>query len=512
MLKKNALIALILLPAFFLLHNYNELFGFIKIRQVLIIAVIIYAFLAAFYFLFIRLGLSSSKTILLLILLSFFILFFGPIDRFFKEINIIQSFSLSYIMFFIFFVILIILVRKIISSRNIPPQLIFFLNVAVICLFIVDIGMLFNNFQAYKKNNNLIYSGKPLSEKYISKQMPDSAKPDIYFFVFDEYTNNETLKKVWDFNNDTITNWLSTEGFHIPAHSHANYSYTVYSVSSTFNMNYIDEKKGSDGTVAKYILQANESLSNNETFTILKKENYKLNFLAPFNNNIQECNLGHFFDYISTQQILKQTLPGTVYGSKLWNRISAKFSDNSDSAKHDDMLQQKMKSIRSTVDQIKKTTDPSADRKPNFVYGHIMVPHEPHVFDKEGKFLSYSEFNQLTPFDTYTTQINYANSLIKEIVSYIKQHNKHNTIIIIEGDHGFRSFVNGNNWFARTPDSLKKYFLPNFNAIYFPDSNYSKIDDDISPVNTFRIVFDQFFHQDYPMLKYSGSVVKDTEY
>ena len=53
-------------------------------------------------------------------------------------------------------------------------------------------------------------------------------------------------------------------------------------------MNYIDEGKGSDGTVAKYILQANESLSNNETFSILKKEDYNLNFLAPFNNNIKE--------------------------------------------------------------------------------------------------------------------------------------------------------------------------------------------------------------------------------
>src|SRR5580704_7000203 len=103
MLKRNAIIALILLPAFFLLHNYNELFGFIKIQQVLITAVIIYVFLGAFYFLFGRLGLSSSKSILLLILLSFFILFFGPIDRFFKEMNIIQSFSLSYIMFFFFF-------------------------------------------------------------------------------------------------------------------------------------------------------------------------------------------------------------------------------------------------------------------------------------------------------------------------------------------------------------------------------------------------------------------------
>ena len=511
-LKKNALIALILLPAFFLLHNYNEIFGFIAVKQILIDVVIIYCFLVIVFYACLRLGLTFSKTALVLFLLTFFILFFGPVNTLFRTIRIF-NFNSDYLVSPLYLLLFILLIRKVIKTNNISSQIFFFLNIAVLCLFLTDVGAFVVNWSNVKETNNLIYANKTLSTNYIKQNIPDSLKPDIYFFVFDEYTNNKTLKKVWNFDNDSIANWLTANGFHLPANPSANYSYTVFSVSSTFNMNYIDPKKGGDGTVAKNVLQANESLSDNETFSILKKENYNIHFFAPFNNKIQQGNLGHFFDYIGQKQIQKQTLPGFLFDSKIWNLISGKLFKDNTSSDYDRSLKEKYQLIRTTVDEVKSTTDSSTNRKPNFVYGHIMVPHEPHLFNSEGKFLSYSEFSKATPFDTYTSQIKYANSLIKEIVSYIKQHNKRNTIIIIEGDHGFRSFVNGTNWFARTPDSLKNnYFLPNFNAIYFPDSNYSKVYDHISPINTFRIVFDQFYNQNFPMLKDTGTCVKDTFY
>jgi membrane-anchored protein YejM (alkaline phosphatase superfamily) len=162
------------------------------------------------------------------------------------------------------------------------------------------------------------------------------------------------------------------------------------------------------------------------------------------------------------------------------------------------------------MDQIKRTTDSATNRRPHFVYGHFMTPHEPHLsIDPSGTLMPQQTSSEYPLVNTYTAQIGYANNLMKELVTYIKQHNKHNTIIIIEGDHGFRQFLEGPEWFQRTSDSMKKYFLPNFNAVYFPDKNYSHLYDTMSPVNTFRIVFNQYFNQNFPLLKDSGTVVKD---
>jgi hypothetical protein len=395
---------------------------------------------------------------------------------------------------------LVLIVRKIVKTKTISPKTIQFLNLATIFITATEVFMFFNNESIYNKTKNLIYPYKPLAEKYVSPNLSDTSKPDIYFFVFDAYTNNKMLKQVWNYDNSQLTDWLGSNGFHIPSDTRSNYNFTAFSVSSTFNMNYIDPGKGSNASIPRNILEANESMSNNETMDILKKENYTINFLAPFKNRVQENNLGHFFEYLSDRQIARQTLIGSFRDSKVWHFFLNKLSNTNDSLTYLEPLQQKLGLIRNTVDEIKGTVDSTTNRKPHFVYGHIMVPHEPPLFDSSGNFLSYYQTLYAPPFDTYTAQIRFANTLIREIVSYIKAHNKPNTIIIIEGDHGYGFFPQ---------DSIPKFAFSNFNAIYFPDKNYSRLYETMSPVNTFRIVFDQYFKQDFPLLKDSSTVVSE---
>ena len=47
--------------------------------------------------------------------------------------------------------------------------------------------------------------------------------------------------------------------------------------------------------------------------------------------------------------------------------------------------------------------------------------------------------------------------------------------------------------------SLKQRFST-LNAIYFPDQNQDILYDGITPVNTFRIVFNEYFNASYPIL------------
>jgi sulfatase-like protein len=499
-LKKNVLIAITLLPVFFLLHNYNELFGFIKTSQVINYGLIIYGSIAVCLLILLLTKKWTAKSSVVLLSLVFFILLFGPINNYIRLIvhtSILRSY---YIVFGICFLILVVIIRKIVKAKSISEKTIQFLNIATIFITATELFMFFNNQSIYNKTKNLIYPYKPLSEKYVSPNSPDSSKPDIYFFVFDAYTNNKMLKEIWNYDNTALTDWLKDNGFHLPSNTRSNYNFTAFSVSSTFNMNYIDPRKGSNASIPKNILEANESMSNNETMDILKKENYSINFLAPFKNCIQENNLGHFFEYLSDRQIARQTLIGSLRDSKAWHYVLNKWSNTNDSLTYQEPLLKKLGLIRNTVAEIEGTVDSTTNRKPHFVYGHIMVPHEPPLFDLSGNFLSYDQTLHALPFDTYTAQIRYANTLIKEIVSYIKAHNKPNTIIIIEGDHGYGFFPQ---------DSIPRFAFSNFNAFYFPDKNYSRLYDTMSPINTFRIVFDQYFNQDFPLLKDSSTVVSE---
>ncbi len=38
------------------------------------------------------------------------------------------------------------------------------------------------------------------------------------------------------------------------------------------------------------------------------------------------------------------------------------------------------------------------------------------------------------------------------------------------------------------------------NAIYFPDRGYNDLYEDLTPINTFRIIFNRYFGQNFPLL------------
>jgi hypothetical protein len=498
--KKGLQYALFLLPAFYILHNYNQILGFIDFQQIVSAAILFYIPLLISYFVMIHLHIPTQKTSLILLIISFFVLFFGTLQKFFSHTPILNIVSNFFVFTAVCFLIIILFVIKVLKSKEINPNISGPINIILIVLIGIEIGAFVINKVHINKTKNLIYPEKPLSDHYVSPGYPDSCKPDIYFFVFDAYTNNPTLKTVWNFDNSQITDWLAEKGFHIGNNTHSNYDFTTYSVSSTFNMNFIPSDKGNDASITKNILRSNKSLSDNETFSILSKENYKINFIAPFRNSIQENDLGYFFDYLVAGQIQGQTFPGCLRRSNFFITIRNKLYTNSHIDSYYKVFEDKYQNILKTVDKIKKTTDSTINRRPNFVYGHILVPHAPALFDAHGKFISPAEALTATYFNTYVDQIKFANTLIMDLIHYIQIHNKKNTIILIEGDHGYSFY---------SLDSIPQFGFKNFNAIYFPDKNYSQLYDTLSPVNEFRIIFNKYFRQNYPLLEDSSTHVTE---
>jgi len=94
----------------------------------------------------------------------------------------------------------------------------------------------------------------------------------------------------------------------------------------------------------------------------------------------------------------------------------------------------------------------------------------------------------------YLDQLKFTNKKIKEVVEKLMATDSP-PIIIIQSDHGMRS--------GPTTGEYETYFkyYNNFNAYYFPDKGRNVEFETATPVNSFRILFNLYFDEDYQLLE-----------
>jgi len=64
-------------------------------------------------------------------------------------------------------------------------------------------------------------------------------KPDIYYIVLDAYSREDVLAERFDFENAAFLDELRERGFYIAEQSSSNYLRTIFSITSTLNLNYL---------------------------------------------------------------------------------------------------------------------------------------------------------------------------------------------------------------------------------------------------------------------------------
>ena len=83
---------------------------------------------------------------------------------------------------------------------------------------------------------------------------------------------------------------------------------------------------------------------------------------------------------------------------------------------------------------------------------------------------------------------------MKETVTTILERSD-NSIIIIQSDTG------PDITFSNLTDAQHKLGrMSIFNAYYFPEQKYDLLHDEITPINSFRVIFDSYFGTNYELL------------
>jgi hypothetical protein len=134
--------------------------------------------------------------------------------------------------------------------------------------------------------------------------------------------------------------------------------------------------------------------------------------------------------------------------------------------------------------------------KPFFVFAHIVAPHYPYVFGASGEPVSAAERKGQEEKTLWVNQCKFVNTKVEELIPRLLAKSGPSPIIIIQGDHGL--------WEPWKPSWTEQFYMKTkmriLNAYYFPPGDSIPLYESISPVNTFRIIFNHYFRTNYPIL------------
>jgi len=331
------------------------------------------------------------------------------------------------------------------------------------------------------------HASKINNESEIKLKCPDIL-PDIYYIILDGYGRSDILKEVFDYDNSEFLNYLKETGFYIANESHSNYCQTLHSVISSLNLNYTDNIGVSVDPYDDDRIAFAERLWNNKVIDALADQ---LGYSSvSFASGYSLLELGRFDAYIAQGISLNEyhhTLIRTTPIYLLFEKLRHQYKAHRER-------------IVFALDKIPNITEVNS---PMFVYAHIIAPHPPFVF-KDNEKLNIPERYYCLKDGSYFYEIGgtideylegYVNNLIsinrmvKTTIDKLLATAKRPFIIILQGDHGPGSGFN----FESLEDSNIRERYSILNAYYFYDQNYGSLYPQITPVNTFRVILNQYF-------------------
>ena len=338
-----------------------------------------------------------------------------------------------------------------------------------------------------------------------SHSLQVNQRPDVYYIILDGYGRSDALKRVIGFSNDTFIGGLKKRGFIIPSNSRSNYCETELSISSSLNLDYLQS----------LLPDLNSNWKDRSVLDRLIDRSEVSKYLRS---------LGYGYDAITTGFPAIQPNSADLWlykesGLTLFDGflLAETPFPNRDPVTFETQFETRRKKLRKAFEYLDQYS--VANPMPRFFFVHVLAPHPPFVFDANGnpikpKHMGFSIVdgdhyyqNGGTPreyAEGYAGQAAYLDKLVLASVDKILQQSKIPPVIVIQGDHGSKLRLNQE---LVDKTDLNECF-PNLNAFYVPKNIRSKIYDGITPVNSFRIIFNGLFGDQFARLPdrsyYSG--------
>lgn len=345
-------------------------------------------------------------------------------------------------------------------------------------------------------------SAKKLWNKHVSnyaaahplRVMAGKTPPDIYYIILDNYSRADVLKEEIGYDNSRFLEYLKAKGFYVASESCVRRPVTVTSLAAALNLNEPDSLNRSAGIPRGCSWKLQYSMiSNCLVGRLLRNAGYRfVTFASGYavtgrmqaDDVLRKSGLSVTeFDGVLINTTALAT-PMSLLPTRLYSSVGE--------------IAQRRNKITFAFDKLREVP---RMKEPTFAFAHVIATHPPFVFDADGDIpaatlrnLSGGAVRWAYDKSVYIDSVRYTNKQMERAIDSIISRSETPPIIIIQADHGMKYRLRGVG-----PLSLARKCAI-LNAYYLPDGGNRLLYPSISPVNSFRVVFNRYFGADYRLL------------
>jgi hypothetical protein len=336
--------------------------------------------------------------------------------------------------------------------------------------------------------------------------------PDVYYIVMDRYGSAETLRERFGFDNTPFLTELERRGFYVADRSLANYPKTSHSLAASLNLGYLGfltetAGRGSDDWNPVYGL-----LQDFRAARALQAAGYTYVHIGSRWDPTRADPAADVNEVSSGMSEFSQVL----YGSTLLSPL----------ARHTGVLAESLdpreRERRRILFQFERLAAARSSPGPTLVFAHLLLPHEPYLFEADGDPVSEAEDAERGLGRKFIDQVRYANRRLLELLDHLLSGPPGDRPVILlqadEGPHpqGYLADEVHYDWTRASTDALREK-LGILNAYYLPGVTdaggaHRVLYPEISPVNSFRVVFNEYFGAGLVLLPDRSYVFVDEEH
>jgi hypothetical protein len=319
-------------------------------------------------------------------------------------------------------------------------------------------------------------------------------RPDIYHILLDGYSRADVLRELYGQDNSEFLAALEQRGFYVAPEARSNYNQTALSLSSMLSLEYLPDSPPIPADI--YRQQLSETrIRRCRVVDFLRARGYRFVNIASLDDATSRNNqadvelassdaldLGGFELQLLLETPFRQLARGsyTLFRSTARNRILSQFH-----------------SLAEAPDAVRPA--------PAYVFDHIVCPHPPFVFAADGSDSGIDAPPTLddgaggtTTAETYRAgyreQTRFVNAKVIEAVDAIlaRYPAGERPVIIISSDHGGALDYELRRP-AASPEWARWGRTGILQAVLAPDEVKRTLYPAMTPVNTYRVLFDGLF-------------------
>ncbi len=309
--------------------------------------------------------------------------------------------------------------------------------------------------------------------------------PDIYYIILDSYGRSDLLRRAFDYDNSAFIQNLEVLGFYVADCTQSNYNRTDVSLASSLNMDYLQNLSAEYQPPSQSRRTLWASINNSAVRLMLEKAGYTT---VAFPTGFAWSEVDSSDVFLAPHSF---GLSMTSFEVLLLRTTPARYLEESgliNLAELDGQhYRERTQFILDEIDDLARLPGPK------FVFIHIIPPHPPFVYAPDGSFTDPAPFlneDERYTYESYTrgyrNQVEYITGQIEQAMRTLLEESSTPPVIVIQGDHA-PWLQTGNGKFL----ILNAYYLPGHTDLLYPT---------ISPVNTFRLIFDTYLGADYDLL------------